>query len=198
MQPNIAFDMDGVIADFSSGFLPWVEEKYGIVCTPRDRFYWKIQPKESAIGIKRIIAEFIREHHHLITPLRDGSSLVYYVWEKTKKPITIITARDHSTIQASHDWFREWFPRVPHIIITVKSMMDKINYLDNFDTYVDDRRRTVVDLAIDGKTVIMPRRIYNMPVTDHKLLHPLNQRMIIVESLKLITNGSFDHLLFKT
>ena len=76
-------------------------------------------------------------------------------------------------------------------------MMDKIDYLDNFDTYVDDRRRTVVDLAIDGKTVIMPRRIYNMPVTDHKLLHPLNQRMIIVESLKLITNGSFDHLLFK-
>lgn len=213
MQNDLAFDIDGIISNFSQPFLVWAEQEYGLAFKQGNKFNWGCDQKIPDKAFQRIIAEFIRDHSYLIKPLNDGATLVRYMWTKTAKPITFVTARDYSTIQATHDWMRFHFPDVDSIIITVRSGKDKWRYLDNFDCYIEDRRRTVLDLAAGSqKIVFMPARRYNTLNTDEAQAfikkHGINiacketkdihkKTIVYIQDCDDIINGDFDHLIFK-
>jgi uncharacterized HAD superfamily protein len=196
MQSDIAFDVDGVMADFAQAFIQYAKEHLGLDVESTDHFDFITTPHIDGNVLSSAIAEFIRQYGYRINPMSDGLILAEYVWNKTQKPLTFISARDRSTIQSTHNWLRKHLKGLPFVSINVEGGTDKIIYLSNFDTFVDDRRRTVLELAAYGKTVIMPIRAYNWPLppnTPQRLL----EKIIPVESLETITNGGFDHLLFK-
>jgi len=196
MQPNIAFDIDGIMANFIQAFIQYAKKHLDLEVETTDHFSFKTDPYIGDDVLSCAIATFIRQYGYRIQAMPDGLALAEYVWNKTQKPLTFITARDQSTIQSTHVWLRRRLAGLPFIAINVAGHSDKIIYLSNFDTYVEDRRRTVLELAAYGKTVFMPIREYNWPLpadTPPTLLG----RIIPVESLETIMNGSFDHLLFK-
>ena len=207
MKPNIAFDIDGIVANFSQGFLVWVEEEYGLTFTSGNQFNWSSDQGIPDKTFKRIIAEFIRDHSYLINPLKDGANLVRYVWEKTSRPITFITARDGSTIQATHSWLNFHFPAIDFTCVTVKRGSSKYRYLDEFDCFIDDRRKTAVDLAGIGKVVFLPSRQYNVIRQSERVL-PINyaslwddeinsHSVVLIGECDDMTDGVVDELIFK-
>lgn len=196
MKPNIAFDIDGVVANFSGAFVPYAEQRYGIRFIPGPKFHWEVEPDITPFLFEKLIAWFIRDHSNKIKALEPGAELVDYVWNKTQKPITFVTARHEMTVSATHHWIKSYFPGMDFVSITVDGHADKIRYLDDIDCFVEDRRRTVIELAEAGKTVFMPMRHYNWPMPDD-ISDYAKAGIIPLENLSTVTCGSFDHLIFK-
>lgn len=196
MRPNIAFDIDGVVANFSAAFVPYAKKRYGLTFIEGPKFHWDVEPELTPFLFEKLIAWFIRDHSKKIKPIMPGASVVDYVWDRTKKPITFITARHEMTVAATHHWIKVWFPGMDFIVITVDGHSDKIRYLDGIDCFVEDRRRTVVELAEAGKTAFMPIRHYNWPMPDD-LDDETMMRIIPLDNIKEITEGYFDNLIFK-
>jgi hypothetical protein len=93
MIPNVAFDVDGILANFSQPFRYWVKEMYGIEMIGTGNFNWATSPEIPEKAFKKIIAEFFEFESDMITQLVDGYHLVRYVYDKTASPITFVTAR---------------------------------------------------------------------------------------------------------
>jgi len=196
MKPNIAFDVDGIAANFSAAFVPYAKKRYGINFKESNRFHWEVEPELSGPLFDKIIAWFIRDHSHKIRYMEDGVSLIDHVWKATKKPITFVTARHEMTCAATHHWMKSIFPGMDFIVITVDSGNDKIRFLDDFDCFVEDRRKTAVQLAENGKIVFMPKRHYNMPLPS-TMSRLAESNIIILDSLTPVCYGNYDHLIFK-
>lgn len=200
MRPNIAFDIDGVVAKFADAFVPYAKKRYGLEFIPKDVFHWDVEPDITPLLFEKLIAWFIRDHSNKIKSYGGGSDLVDYVWQKTCKPITFITARHEMTVAASHSWIRAYFPSIDPIIITVDSGTDKMRYLNDFDCFIDDRRRTALQLVLRGKVVFMPKRKYNWPIgtlLDCDNFKAIKDNLILLENYDAILSGAFDHLIFK-
>lgn len=200
MRPNVAFDIDGVVANFADPFVKYAEERYGIKFLPSQKYHWDTEPEITPMLFEKLIAWFIRDHSNKIKTKSDGENLVDYVWRNTKKPITFVTARHEMTVSATHHWLKHTFFGIDFVLITVDGHSDKIRYLNDFDTFVEDRRRTVLELASLGKKVIMPVRHYNWPLRKQAYQEfgvDLMDNILPVESLNKLTDGTFNHLLFK-
>lgn len=203
LRPNIAFDVDGVIANFSAAFVPYAEKRYGIKFMSGQKFHWEVEPEITPLLFKKLIAWFIRDHSNKIKAMEPGAKLVDYVWEKTQKPITFITARHGMTCSATHHWIKSYFPDMDFVIITVDGHSNKLRYLDGIDCFAEDRRRTAIELAEAGKVVFLPMRDYNWPMPDDlseylwfDYKHPMSG-IVPLKTLSTVTCGSFDHLIFK-
>lgn len=199
MIPNVAFDIDGVVAEFAKPFKKWAGKKYDLRFRETGNFHFEIIPEVPALLIDKIVAEFIAKHSRKITPRIDGLALVDYVWSKTSKPITFVTARDILTASATHYWIQVYFPAMDYVAIIVKNMGEKIKYLDNFTSFVEDRRKTAIHLAMAGKKVFMPRRPYNSLEGMPERMGGLSpgKNIIVVNTLQELTTGEYDYLLFK-
>jgi hypothetical protein len=219
MHSNIAFDLDGVIANFSSPFCYWVTQMYGVKMIPTHNFHWECHPEITDKMFERIIAEFIEFESDMIPVLPEGAELVEYVWRNTLKPITFITARHPRTSGATHTWINQMFPHIDFFLAVVPSGSAKYRYLDRFDCFIDDRRKTCIDLASRGKVVFMPQRHYNPlqitygsgPYGDYNATPPSIWRLpgwpekgqsqthqiILLDSTDQVASGRFDKFIFK-
>lgn len=223
MLNNIAFDLDGIVANFSKPFKLWAKNEYGIEFIEKPQFHWGTIPKITDKMFKRIIAEFIRTEGQRsdlikINVFPDGYDLVRYVWEKSCDPIYFVTARDKSTAGATYDWITRKFPSLDFALSIVSSGGDKWRYLERYDCFIDDRRKTAIDIAGRGKIVFMPRTHYNQlddvdgfiwlctgrsrfPVyyDDGCWVPPFQKdgAIIILDSTAALLSGRFDHLIFK-
>lgn len=214
---NIALDLDGCIANFSEPFIAWVAKKYGVTMIPTNQFHWAAYPYIKPQMFEEFIAEFIRDGDPEIQPKQDGALLINYLWEEDPRPILFVTARHPSTAGATHNWIRKFFPQIDFMVAIVNSGSSKWRFLDQYDCFVEDRRKTCLDLASRGKTVFMPMRKYNsIKPGDYgrydvltpdqwkafRPQYPTNYnydggRIYMLNSLSEITEGSFDRLIFK-
>lgn len=196
MKPNIVFDIDGVVANFAAAFKMYAPKRYGIKIIDIPEFNWDFDPPLTGLMIENMIARFIRDHSNKIRLMVPGGNLVDYVWNKTHRPITFITARHEMTCSATHHWIKTYFPYIDPIIITVNTGNDKLKYMEDYACIAEDRRKTAIHLASNGKIIFLPIRDYNWPMPDD-LDHYTMAGIIPFESLRDATNGQYDHLLFK-
>ena len=68
--------------------------------------------------------------------------------------------------------------------------------MEDYACIAEDRRKTAIHLANNGKIIFLPIRDYNWPMPDD-LGHYAMAGIIPFESLRDATNGQYDHLLFK-
>ena len=211
---NVAFDIDGIVANFETPFREWALEKYGLTFVETGHFHWEAEPFVTNKMFTEIIAEFISYGEPDI-PILDGALVVDYLWRKCPDPILFITARHPSTAGDTHEWIKEQFPKIDFLLAVVGSGSDKHRYLNEYGAYIEDRRKTVIDLASRGKVVFMPMRSYNKVNLDWSeysfpiftpndwMSHTFDDAdlsrgaIILLRDTVQLTNGLFDHILFK-
>ena len=191
-KTNIALDLDGIVANFLEPFKIWLKQKYDIERLETGKYNISTSPEITNKMTKELIAEFIRCDNPRIPVLPEGKALVEYLWNKCPYPLYFITARDISTAGATHRWIKRNFPGIDFALSIVNSGSDKWRYLDNYDCFIDDRRKTALDLAERGKIVFIPSREYNNIST-----HNMNGKIIRLSNSDDITTGLFDDIIFK-
>jgi len=212
LNVNIAFDIDGIVANFSDPFQVWASEKYGLAFAQTGKFHWQVMPEIPEKMFKEIIAEFISYGEPEIT-LLDGALAVDYVWSKCHEPILFVTARDISTAGDTYEWIAEHFPCIDFMLSIASDSAAKYRLIGKYGAFIDDRRKTAVDLANSGKIVFMPMRSYNelgsmyqFPIftpdywgsTVFENTADLSRgAIILLEEASQLTSGEFDHIIYR-
>lgn len=181
---NIAFDLDGVFIDvgevikdliLKDGHKYIENDEYQYETNPPmpDGYFWKIVKKAYKLYNKTPLFPYSRR-------------IIKTLYALSADPITIITARPHWSANDTYKQMDLLFGDTPYILIMTGSSSDKLKYLNRFEYFVEDRRKTAIEVASIGKLAIMPRRHYNVLPDD---LDPYVKNLILqIDSIESIYN----------
>jgi len=185
---NIAFDLDGVLVDLPTAMIEDLMELTGKNLEYHEKFNLG-----EVVGQENIDKVLYRLYHSYdLIPIMDEARYVLnYLWMKTEQPITIVTARSIDYATETHKLVKRVFKDIPYILIFCGGHSNKHTYLHDFDYFVEDRRRTAIELAKKGKTVFLIDTNYNR---DIKGKFPWGKRIIRIKDLNELMD--YKHLFF--
>ena len=182
---KIAFDLDGVLLNFVNAFeLQFSDYFQGRVKLIDDgNFKMKTAPwipDEQIWDIIKLAYSRI-EDMPPFPGAREVTSLAYHLM---KEPVYIVTRRPVSHAHWTHMAI-EQFIKVPYMVSFSKDY-DKRQYLDGYDYFVDDRRKTALGLAKWGMDVLIPRRGYNKIENPPNRIHYYDELSDLIEELPIL------------
>lgn len=155
---NIAFDLDNTLFNIETAIQCLMADD-GVVYCRQKHFRIDTEPVISRNKVWGYIKSAY-EKIDILEPLPGAIELLTKLWEKTQTPCKIITARPIEAANLTYQLTQKHF-KFPHEVILVEGWQVKLCYLRNMCYFVDDRRRTALQLACNDKIVFVPRRTYN-------------------------------------
>ena len=152
----IAFDIDGCFVDLMK-YLEVLLGREGIRIIENGKYDLETDPPITSDQLLEYLIDCYIAHDHI--PIYPGAEeLCYELFYVSRCPIHFITARPSAAATHTH-LLVERFCNVPFTISF--SGNSKLNYLNNYTFFVEDRRKTAREIAMAGKTVFMPDRPWN-------------------------------------
>jgi uncharacterized HAD superfamily protein len=157
---NIAFDLDGTCVDLKSQFTEFIRQNTGIELGD----YTKFDCHEEA-GLSK--EEFWKGVHQAydawqLTPIYPG---VFRIMKELNRisndSIYFVTARPKAFASQTFQLINRFCP-YPFKVSMCDNSDDKGLYLRGYSMFVEDRRRTALQLMSQGKIVYVPERSYNI------------------------------------
>jgi hypothetical protein len=176
---DIAFDLDGTLIKLMPVFERIIWEKYKAKVPETRSFKIFTEPDLPYKTIIECFSEAFKciDEIELHAGVRE---LFYMLWNLAEQndPIKIVTARPMSSVHDTYNLVNRICRDVDYEVVIVERSEEKWKHLLRYNHFVDDRRKTALDLASHGKTVWMPVRNYNQPLPRN------NFPIIEIESLK--------------
>jgi len=163
MKIDIAFDVDDVMIRFIDPVLEILKSlKYTYEGTGNFDLFECIKPQISEKELNEIFRTVYTDPYCF--PIIAGAQeLCAKLYIKTGDPILFVTTRNINIASETHELVRR-FCKVPYVIAFTA---DKLIYLRDINYFVEDRRKTILYLVKNGKTVFVPKRNWNdMPEHD--------------------------------
>lgn len=161
---NIAFDIDGVIANTESAIRTEILKQTGHdIGDSLSQFDFPV-PEYSKAEIYNMIQMGIENYTDSIKPYDgaiDAVNKIYYSRDKTR-PITFITSRPESILKdETHDWLNKYFPTMRYKVIFAS---DKRKYILDNETsvFVEDRLKNANDISPIVTAVYLVNRSWNI------------------------------------
>ncbi len=144
---KIAFDLDDVIIKTNLLFKKYLSEYTNQKINTPDKYKYEVSGYQDNV-IKSYIHKILEQHCHEIEPHTDVFKNLKLVYNKTREPITFITARRRDILEDKTNSYISKKIDVPFEIIWKKSYQ-KASYLkeNKFDIFVEDRLYTANEVA---------------------------------------------------
>ena len=170
MRNNIAFDLDETLVDIMPLTKSLLKEVYGVDLIEENTYKVITEPQisyEQLWEIFRLVYKKVDE----VRPTEGSVELLTKLYELTKDPIKIVTARPVEDVPETRKLLNTYF-KVPYILYAIGSD-SKCKYLTGIDYFVDDRRATAIKLGGKGIKVFVPEKYYNKGIV-HENVHYIN------------------------
>lgn len=184
LKQNVAFDLDGTLVDLMPVFEHELVKHTGVEIVKNGRFDIETYPRVPA---RLIMNAFERAYGSTdaIKPLPGAIDLLETLYGLTHEPPLIVTARPHWAATKTYELL-DRFLTIPYRLILTNGGMKKLPYLCDVDHFVDDQRKTALELSFAGKYVYVPERDYNrinFPVDNIEFITELEELIPDAESL---------------
>ncbi len=166
---KIAFDLDNTLINFSAVFEEMLYLYHGIKIKIDDTSQYELHktvplPQEDIDELIRVSSLAIS----CFEPLPGVVDFLTGLYERTLEPVCIITARPHDLSEKTYDTVESFCP-VPYNLI-FQGAYHKSVYLTNYKFFVEDRRRTALQLVRQGINVFLINKGYNQCLGAHGLI----------------------------
>ena len=164
MKISIAFDLDGVLIDLMTPIKAKIFEMYGVeydendpeCCTYNLTHWMDLTSKELWIAFREAYKDINT------VPIYPGATeLLAKLYERTNEPPMILTARPFDTADLAYKVVKKIAKKTPFSLILKHPLAHKSQYLKGYSVYVEDRRRTAIELSDLGFAVPLVRTHYN-------------------------------------
>lgn len=158
---DIAFDLDGTLINIMDPVERLLFEKFGAKIVHPDGFQLHTEPFLEDEQIWECINEAY-EFHDEIKIYPGATELLTKLYSLSDNdPIKIITARPPKrAANTTYKYVSERLCDLPYELVIV-SDNDKLPYLHRYTYFVEDRRKTAIQLAEAGKKVFFLKRKWN-------------------------------------
>ena len=169
---NIGFDFDGVLCYSVPFLIRFFHDKYGFWLTDnKPKFHFDFPPEYDIRKVRTDIAEAILKYNKHMTPHKDAVTGLHNIVDVLDiERVKVVSARHPSTEIVTKRWLEKWFPSLQfetHIINRGSQKRKACEEL-NITHFVEDRYKTVLDLAKTLNTVFIYDAVYNeRPVPDN-------------------------------
>lgn len=107
-------------------------------------------------------------------------------------PVKIVTARPLKAANDTYKLVKKVCPDFPYELIIVEDTENKKLHLNRYHYFVDDRRKTALDLAEHGIKVYLPICNYNQPFPPHYNVTPIDSIQELIPIAHTLIRRSFD------
>ena len=167
---NIEFDLDSTLVEIMKPFEKIIMRKHGIDVSGSTQYDLT---KEFIISSFDVMAGFAEVYEMIedIEFMPGAETLLHTLYAMTGDPVHIITSRPIEFAENTFLLMKRF--NVPFTISMLDYHYNKHDYIRK-EYFVEDRRRTAIDLADRGIYVIMPIHSYNQPCERRANIHPIN------------------------
>lgn len=157
---KIAFDIDGTIVDVYNCLKSLIERDLNKDLEDSDNYYVAESWNLDKDYVMKHIEKLAFDYNNLV--IYDGVyKVLKTIFDKTQEPIQFVTSRPINQAYATHMLIRRALIDIPYQIAFAESNENKIKFLSNFCCFMEDRRKTAIEIADDGNTVFVPKHCYN-------------------------------------
>jgi len=176
---NIAFDLDGCIADFITSFIKNVKIMFGATILPEFIFKYELDKCTNLISKDQIqeAIEFTLHNQTDIQPYPGSVTFIRNIYKHlSSKPILVITSRNKEFLKETYKWW-ECFVGVDVNILSTKNKLQCL--IDNsIDIYIEDNPSTFFPHIIDNISnelytknpyeflILMPKHPWNTYISN--------------------------------
>lgn len=160
----IAFDLDGTLIDIMTPIKKLLLEIYKIELKDNDPKYVQFDLTIPTGLSKNEVWEIIRlvyQEPKTISIYPGATELLTKLYEKTRESPLIITSRPFDAANDTYMVVERIMKKVPFTLILKHDRCHKADYLQGYRFYVEDRRRTAIELSDMGFGVPLIRKNYN-------------------------------------
>lgn len=147
---NVAFDIDGVIADTYDVIRIALKQEFGINFPKNEHrsFYFDV-PNASSKDVIRVIDKCMIEDFNDVKPLGDSIYILKRVFLMTRKPLLFVTARPEACREGTISWLKKYLGRFVdfNVILTENKPKTRVLLDLNIELFVDDRYKTINELS---------------------------------------------------
>lgn len=154
----LGFDIDGVLANTTDPLLELISINTNIDVrnTPCYDIEKGVEGILSRKGVLEVF-DFVLKDTEAIYPYPGAREIVKWTFEQTEEPVHFVTSRALKHASVTHWWLQDICEDIPFFV----SFDEKFKFAKFFDWFVEDRRKTAIQLAEMGVNVIVPTRSYN-------------------------------------
>jgi len=162
---SIAFDLDGVLVCLIKSFKLALHDIHSLDFDIKKQTVFNLQQNlpltKTEINSVLHIAYAMWKH----TPIYNGAEeLCNTVYACTQRPVKIVTNRPYAAATKTYALINR-FCKVPYELILNYRGYNKGEFLHDYEYFVEDRRRTAIELAKLGKTVFLVNQPWNQGFT---------------------------------
>lgn len=177
---KLGFDIDGVTFDIMSPLMEMFGEKIGRKIPINDITQFAVEkslnltPHESALF--SIVLDFFLSNGGNVRPYDGAILFMQSYFKRTNQTLVFITGRPSRHQQSTHDLVAKFLsPGTPFRIHHTHST-NKYAYVvsEGIDIFVEDRRKTALDLANRGVKVLLMNRPWNRDIEHHSNINHVN------------------------
>lgn len=181
---KIAFDLDGCLINMVTPIKRLLMKIHGIELKDDDPKYVQFDlsiptglSKNEMWKIYRMVYKEVKT-----IPIYTGSTeLLTKLWEKTDEPPLILTSRPFDAANDTYAIVKRVMKKTPFALILKHERCHKSDYLQGYQYYVEDRRKTAIELSTKGFYIPLVRKNYNF--IQDKYNYPLISYIDGVRSL---------------
>lgn len=157
---RIAFDIDGTLVDTMSHLKIVMRTLYNLDNLAGPTFYdlyksWKISHIILDAGLVCVFK------HWQKTKIYSGvSKLMKSLWDETGEPVQFVTARSKNLASYTYSLVDRFMIDIPYQI-AFATHETKHLFLENYIFFLEDRRKTAIDLVARGKIVFLVDQPWN-------------------------------------
>jgi hypothetical protein len=164
----MAFDLDSVLNNMGENIRGYVATKYGLpvkevtdTSAGDEKFHFRVLGIDDR-QIGRDVNNFVMNESPSLLPTPYMKEVMWYVYDRTNAPVTVVTARWPGSVGVTYRWLKEQLEDIPFIVYIVNGP-PKHTVLSHLHTmaFVDDRWKTVEGLMKHIPWPVLYRRPWN-------------------------------------
>ena len=156
----IAFDLDGCLINLMAVFRRFLLEIHGVEIKSQKTFSLRSSTGLLSKDIWHLIHLSYKEVKS--TPIFPGATkLLTKLYEKTNEPPMILTARPFDSVDDTYAVVKKLMKKTPFQLILKHPKASKGQYLRGYKFFLEDRRKTALELSDLGFTVPLIKKAYN-------------------------------------
>ena len=181
----IASDMDGVLVD-TIEHLMRIGAGHGYSIEYADHYTLNVSKAGEPVdywdpAVTKLFNETFMDYEETAI-LPGAEEFIHRMYELTGQPFLIVTARPISHATETHKLIKRFAKKTPYVVAFADGCV-KHRYLSGYKFFIEDRRRTAIDLVNMGKIVFLINTVYNQPTEEMLSNKILMEEIIRIDSL---------------